>query len=201
VKNPGSHNYSQSELLQLVRSKEEWAVGYLFYHLERYLKNRLRTRTADCRNYSNLVASRTVTIIIEKQEVPILTGKLLSFAIGIAEKQWSLIEQKKHEFLMASRFFDDIASTEDIYQEVEDSERRLFVNRCLHRINEKCQKLLLLFCKDLTPEEAYQEMGYASKRVYQVKKSECVNRLKEEIEKSPEYAELFNLDPEEPSDE
>jgi len=180
-------------LLRLVRSKEEWAAGYLFNQLDKYLKNFLRRRTPDYQNYSNLIASQTVTIIIEKEAEPTLTCKLLTFAISIAKRQWSLVEQKKHEVLMPEGFFDDIAAAEDLYLEVEKSDRMLFVNRCLQRITEKCKRLLSFYCNDVLPEEAYREMGYSSKTVYQVKKSECMDRLKQVIEQSPEYKELFDL--------
>jgi len=42
---PGIHNYTELEMFRLVRSKEEWAAGYLFNQLDKYLKNFLRGRT------------------------------------------------------------------------------------------------------------------------------------------------------------
>ncbi|TSA35307.1 MAG: hypothetical protein D4R64_10010 [Porphyromonadaceae bacterium] len=100
---PGLHNYTELEILRLVRSKDEWATGYLFYQLDKYLKYFLRGRTPDYLNYSNLIASQTVTIIIEKETEPPLTSKLLTFAIAIARRQWSLVEHKKQEVLMPDR--------------------------------------------------------------------------------------------------
>jgi len=193
---PGIHNYSEIEMLRLVRAKNEWAAGYLFDKLDRYLRNNLRGKTPDYLNFSNLIASQTVTIIIEKVPEPALTCKLLTFAIAIAKRQWSLIEHKKSEVLIPAGFFDDVESAEDIYAEVENSARRLFVNRCLQQLSEKCRRLLSFFSNDLKPEEAFLEMGYSSKKVYQVKKSECMDRLKLVIEQSPEYKELFDLNQE-----
>lgn len=198
---PAKYNCTELEMLRLVRSKEEWAVGYLFNQLDKFLKNYLRTRNPDYLNYSNLIASQTVTIIIEKETEPQLTCKLLTFAISIAKRQWSLVERKKHEVLMPDGFFDTAEAIEDAYIEVENSDRRLFVNRCLQRITEKCKRLLSFYCNDIKPEEAFQEMGYSSKKVYQVKKSECMDRLKQVIEQSPEYKELFNLNQEDTTDE
>lgn len=194
---PGKHNFTELEMLRLVRSKEEWAAGYLFNQLDKYLKIFLRGRTPDYLNYSNLIASQTVTIIIEKETEPPLTCKLLTFAISIARRQWSLVEHKKHEVLMPDGFFDNAEAVEDVYNDVENSDRRHFVNRCLQLITEKCKRLLSFFCNDIKPEEAFQEMGYSSKKVYQVKKSECMDRLKHVIEQSPEYKELFDLNQEE----
>jgi DNA-directed RNA polymerase specialized sigma24 family protein len=148
-----------------------------------------------------LIASQTVTILIEKEEEPTLTCKLLTFAISIAKRQWGLVEQKKREVLMPAGFFDDIQSTEDIYYEVEKSARRLLVNDCLQKLTDKCKRLLNLFCRDFKPEEACKEMGYASKSVYQVKKSECMDRLKKVIEDSPEYKELLDVKQEDTVDE
>jgi len=166
-------------------------AGQLMDQVERYMQHYLRHRTGDYRFHANKVASEAVIIIIEKETEPVLTCKLLTYAIEIARRRWSLIEQKKREFPITDKLANEIETADDIYEELEKSERRLLVNMCLKRITEKCQELLGQFCKGFSSEEAYLEMKYSSKKVYQVKKSECLERLRMEIEQAKSFPELI----------
>ena len=179
-------------MLQLVRAKNEEAVGLLFHQVKSFLKKYLHQQTTDVDFYSNLLASTAITIIIEKETEPILTCKLCTYAIEIAKRQWSLIERKKHEIPLTDKIAAEAMAMDDIYQEVERAERKHLVYRCLKDISKKCQKLLKMYLEDLSPEEASRELGYRSSKVYLVKKSECFKRLKTAITQSPECSELFD---------
>lgn len=191
-KNPS--RLSDQELLRLVRAKDEDAVGFLFCLLNKHLCNYLRHRTGDDRYYANLIASITVTILIEQVSEPKLSCKLSTYAITIAHNQWTTMDRHiKRNEPKPDKFFDDFESIEDIYDEVECNDRRRFVNRSLQKLNEKCKPLLTLFCKGFEPDEVYPQLGYSSKKIYQVKKSECLGRLKAIIIGSSEYNELFEV--------
>jgi DNA-directed RNA polymerase specialized sigma24 family protein len=201
MRKPYSHDLSANELLRLVRSKVEWAVEYLFDNIEKYMRRFLISQTPNYKYHAERIASLTVTIIIEKEEEPVLNCSLTTFANGIARKQWLSTLKRKHEVLMSDDYFDDQQDVEAILEQIEISDRRRLVNQSLHQISKRCQSLLFLYCHDFTPEEARQEMGYSNARVYQAKKSECFNKLKEVIIKAPEYRELFEVDEEEPDNE
>jgi DNA-directed RNA polymerase specialized sigma24 family protein len=180
------------ELLKLIRAKDEVAVGYLFCLLDRHMRNYLYHRIGDVRFYANLVASTTVTILIEQDSEPKLTSKLSTYAIEIAHKQWSNMERHiKRNEAKSEEFLDGFESTEDIYEQVESNDRRRFVNCNFQKLNKKCKLLLSKFCMDFKPKEVYAELGYSSKQIYQVKKSECIVRLRAIMIVSSEYHELF----------
>ena len=200
MRKPYKHDLSANELLRLVRSKVEWAVEYLFDNIEKYMRRFLVSQTPNYKYHAERIASLTVTIIIEKQEEPILNCSLTTFANGIASKQWLYTLKNNHEVLMSDDFFDDQQDVEAILEQIEISDRRRLVNQSLHQISKKCQRILYLFSHNFTSEEARQEMGYSKASVYQVKKSECFNKLKEVIIKAPEYRELFEVNEEEEPD-
>jgi hypothetical protein len=89
LRTPFKHNITEEEKLRLVRARNEKAVGWLFQQVETYLKQYLRNRNPDYKWVANLIASETVTIILEKEQDPILTSALVTYAIGIAKNQCS----------------------------------------------------------------------------------------------------------------
>lgn len=180
------------ELLKLIRAKDEDAAEFLLSLLDKHLRKHLYHRTGDVRHNANLVASITVTILIEQVSEPKLTCKLSSYAIKIAHNQWTTMERhNKWNEPKPDKFFDNFESIENIYHEVECNDRRRFVNHSFQKLNEKCKSILGKFCMDLKPEEVYAELGYSTKQIYQVKKNECLNRLKAIITGSPEFHEHF----------
>ena len=188
---PHRNSLSEQEMLRSLRSKDGHISGWLVCQVECYMRHYLKHRTGDYLYLAKSIASEAVTIIIQKEKEPVLTCKLLTYAIGIARRRWSLIEQKKRECPITDMLFDEIETTDDIYEELEKSERRLLVNMCLERITKKCQELLGQFCNGFSSEEVYLKMSYSSKKVYQVKKSECLERLKMEIEHTKSFPELI----------
>ncbi len=191
MKLPSQKRLTANEKLKLLRSKDEKIAGQLLHAVERYLRNHLRLQHPDFANIANLLASKTVCIIIEMGSEPVLNCELKTFAISIAKNQWINLKDKKREILEPNSYFNDFESADDVFLEVEKSERKLFVNRCMKKLTTKCNRLLTLYCRDLKSGEAYLEMGYSTKAVYQVKKKECLNRLKVIMENLPEYSELF----------
>jgi hypothetical protein len=186
--------YSDQDLLRLVRSKDEDTIVYLMCHLEKYLRKFLRQRTGDYISLANLIASITVTIIIERPSEPKLSCKLVSYATTIAKNQWTTME--KHDKFCEQKpesYFTGLASVENIYKEIETNDRQRLVNNGLQKLNDKCKFLLILFGSGFDTEEAVNELGYSSKAIYQVKKSECLKRLKSIIMKAPEFLELFDV--------
>jgi len=179
-------------MLQLVRSKNEQAVGLLFHEVCSFLESYLKSRTPDNKFFANLLASHVVTILIEKEKEPVLTCKLSTYAIEIAKKQWSMMKRKKHEIPLTDLIAVEAEATAYIYQEIGCSERKLLVHSCLCKLSKKCQQLLTLYLEDRTPKEASREMGYRSPEVYQVKKTKCFHQLKSIISDSPEFPELFD---------
>ena len=187
----GLISLSDQELLRRIRLKDECACKYLLCTLNNLLRNYLRKKTRHAKELAKDLSINVLSILIEKQEEPVLTTKLTTFAMAIALNQWKGMLKKKGEVSMPEGLLDQLKSEEDIYIEVERSERLLLVNSCLLKLNDKCREMLRLFSLDLDAEEVSREMGYASKKIYQVKKSECLQRLKMIIEQQPEFHELF----------
>jgi len=179
------------ELLRKIRSRDNRAVGAFAENLQTSLRRYLRGQTPNYEDASNSLATSTITILLEQETEPVLHARLLTYCVAIAKRQWLNQTKKKREVLPEQEYLNHVATVENIYDALEKSERKDLVNRSLRKLPEKCFKLLSLFSYDYKPDEAYTMMGYSSKSVYQVKKSECLERLKCVIMKAPEYRELF----------
>ncbi len=182
---------TDQELLHLIREKDNKACGFLFLRLTKYFRRYLKPWTRDARVAKSL-AIEVIAILIEMPKEPVLRSKLINFSITIGRNQWLLIQRKESRFENRPNwFFDEFQSIENVLEQTMISEKHKYVNNCLQQVSEKCRKLLSLFCQGFSPDEVCSEFDYSSKKVYQVKKSKCIERLRSIVISSPEYHELF----------
>jgi hypothetical protein len=185
-------NYRDAELLHLIRSKDEQASAFFMNKLIPPLKKYLKSIRQYSRDKDIELSSRVLTAIILMKDEPVLTSSLLTFGISIAKNQLGSESQKIQDVNKPAQFFDELPSDYDIYEVIEKIERKILVNKSLNMISDKCRRILQHFCKEIRTHIAAEEMGFSSAKVYLVKKSECLKKLKEIMMEAPEFPELFN---------
>lgn len=185
-------NYCDTDLIRLIRMREDAACSLLINKLVPPLKRYLKSQGNRTKGKAVELACRVVVILILMKDEPVITASLLTYCIKIAKNQLSNESQKMQDISKPPFYFEGLQGDDDIYETIEKMERKLLVNRCLSYISEKCQLILKSFCDEIRAEQAAKGMGYRSERVYQVKKSECLKRLKKTIMGCPEFPELFS---------
>jgi len=185
-------NYCDTDLIRLIRLREDTACALLIKKLVPPLKRYLKSQGNRTKGKAVELACRVVVILILMKDEPVITASLLTYCIKIAKNQLSNENQKMQDINQPPFYFEGLKGDDDIYVTIENMERKLLVNRCLGSISKKCQLILRNFCDEIRAEQAAKEMGYRSEKVYQVKKSECLKMLKKTIMGTPEFPELFS---------
>lgn len=133
-----------------------------------------------------------VIVIYEKAQKPDfqLTSKFSTFFIGVGRNIWMSRRQKKSNQELTipeeAKYIPDDSPNIDLLQ----VERGKLFYKALRLLGEDCQKLLELFFEQHSMEEIAKAMGFASEGYARVRKSQCKDRLVENIKKDAAFSEL-----------
>jgi len=180
------------DLLHKLRNGDNEASAKLLYSLKKQALRFLKKYEPQHLYWADDLASITLSIILEAKTEPVLTAKVSTYLYSIAKNQWSSLLPHLQRLCPNQRLLDELTVVDTAYDIIESDERKKLVNRSMSMLTEKCRKLLHAFSIGMKCKEASAEMGYQSEKVYQVKKSECLQKLKTIILESPEGIELFS---------
>ncbi len=183
----------ENERLRLIQQFDRKAIGKFIGELVRHLKRYLKGKVQNPADKALDLAHEVVAIYHCKGDL-VLSCKLMTNSIAIAKNLYSNELQK--EMNQQTRpeppeYFNDLIAEDNIYEIIEESEVKLAVNKCLKRLSERCQKILRLYMEGASSGQVAESMGFTSKRTYQVRKSECMDKFEQTVRSSTELMELI----------
>jgi DNA-directed RNA polymerase specialized sigma24 family protein len=119
----------------------------------------------------------------------VLTCKLTTYSNEIAKHLFSNERQKLLNHPTESQppeFFNQFAAEDDIFELLEVTEIKLAVHRCLKRLSVTCQRILRGYMEGVSATDSAKDLGYTTLKIYQVRKSECMNKFEVEVRRCRE---------------
>lgn len=182
-----------NERLRLIRQFDEKAAGKFVDELSRKLKRYLRGKVS---NYPTqaLDLALQVLVIYHGTSDLILNCGIMTHATKVAKNLYinelrKVINQKTHP--EPPEYFNHIMAEDNIYEYLEVSELKLAVHNCIKTLPERCQRIIRLFLEGVSAGQVTESMGYSSTRIYQVRKSECMDKLEHAARNSRAIMELM----------
>jgi DNA-directed RNA polymerase specialized sigma24 family protein len=184
----------ENERLQLIKQFDETETGKFIDEFVSHYKKFLKGKVKYPKRKAMELAHEIVVIFYMKENLN-LNCKLLTYSYNIAKHLSSNEYQKEinqQTQIEPPEFFDQIAAEDDIYEFLEKSDIKLAVNKCIKRLSKKCQSILRQYLEGIPANRATEVMGYTSKSIYLVRKSECMDKLQHEVLTYGDLAGLLN---------
>ncbi len=178
----------ENDRLQLIRQFDEKETGKFIREFVSVFKKFLKRKVAHPKDAATDLAHQVVAVYYYKEDL-VLSCELMSYSINIAKNLLSNEWQKRFNHPTETQppeFFNQFAAEDDIFKLVEESEIKLAVHRCINSLSEKCQRILRAYMEGLSAGEAADCMGYPTRKIYQVRKSECMDKFEMEVRRCNE---------------
>jgi RNA polymerase sigma factor (sigma-70 family) len=195
MEEPPMSREEEERLIEGLKKEQPWAYKQLYRACYRMVAAYV-TRNSGSNDDARDLFQEVLLILVDKVRKPGFElkegAKLSTFLFSIARNIW-LMELRKRK-KMPTVEPDPEMGLENIPDDASDHEfgdmKALVVSRLFEKIAEDCYRLLLAFYYKKTPLiEIAENMNYTEKFV-RVKKTRCMNALREMINKDPDYNNL-----------
>lgn len=181
--------YSDDEIIRMISNEgleRETAIRFLMEEERRSkrLASQLLKSGATAEECEEIVDDAFVALIMSISRGSFQTGgNLWGYLYGTAKNiLWKVQRQKRKRTVIS----DDTIQIEDAEDSIEEEiirdEHRAWLLAVLRALPDKCQRILhLAFFRERTNQEIADALGYKTKAVVGVKKSECLKTLAQRI--------------------
>jgi len=182
------HNYSDAELINILKDKKQIDAGILFIFKEHYglLENYVMNNNGSKEDAADVIQETIVAFIeIVQQDKFRGDASVKSFLYSITKNLWLTELRKKASADNRNRIFEKAKDTTEqetvnhlIKKEYYNSIQQLFA-----KLGEKCKQLLMLvYYEDLSMKEIFEQMpDYQNEQVLRNKKYKCMKQLEQMI--------------------
>lgn len=137
-----------------------------------------------------IVMNDAVVAIYRKKEIPVLTVKFSTYFYSVCKNIWQYKLSKKINEREKLLFSDLEEYTPEDEICLYTDEQIEFVRNSIDLLNNDCQKVIKMFNYGLSIKELTRLMNYKNDQITRNKRSLCLDKLMEIIQKNPKYEEL-----------
>ena len=167
---------SDQILIEQIINKNEKAILKVMPALKKNLKYFLfRQGKLNNNDLKDLINETFVAVFSCK--VPEIQCKCSTYLLKISKNIWFKKQRKLTEIPIPMSDIESRQSIDVIFEETQKDYTLL--NQAISCLSERSQKIINLFANDCSADKACEILNIASKKTYQVRKSECLNELKE----------------------
>lgn len=185
--------YLDDEIISGILNKDDAALEYIYNKYYPMIQHLITSNSGNDEDAKDIF-QEAVIVIFKKIKLGNfkLTSTFKTYLYSICKNIWlKELERRKYKFENIENIDTDIIiddSLENIDEYITDTRKRLF-QRYFATLSQDCQKVLILFLKNLSLKEIANIMGYKSDKYAKKRKYQCKEILFERIQADPKFKE------------
>ena len=191
-------NLTDEELIKGLKEKNSKCIKYLYKEFFPLAKSIVERNSGNYEDAEDLFQDSMVVLYkrLTKENITLKCG-LKTFFYGICKNLWMQRLDRKWRLLYSESMAEEPAGSYEIidreFSEEILEKKRLYQKHFL-TLPKRCQKILLLYLKDLPLKQIADELGLKNEEYAKARKYSCKNMLRKRIMNDPQCKPYLNND-------